>query len=158
MEHMSTVATLEFASNSLEDTLRFATKIGHRLKGGETIELRSDVGGGKTTFVRGLAGGAGSTDQVASPTFTISKVYTGHSDIRINHFDFYRLSDPGVMQGELGESVTDPNSVTIVEWAGLVEDVLPIDRLIIEVSTTGENSRQFKLSAGPDHAHLVQLA
>ena len=136
--------------------MSFAEKIGRNLKGGETIELRSDLGGGKTTLVRGLAKGAGSDDQVASPTFTISRVYDAPDNIRINHFDFYRLQDPGLMQAELGESVSDPLSVTIVEWAGIVEDVLPSDRLVIEISSTGEYLRHFKLAAGESHAHLLR--
>ena len=147
--------TLEFASGSVEDTLRIAEKIGNRIRGGETIELRSDIGGGKTTLVRGLARGAGSSDQVASPTFTISRVYTCHDDLRMNHFDFYRLEDPGLMKSELGESVSDPTSITVVEWAGIVEDVLPRDRLVIEIATTGEELRHIKLWAGESHSHLL---
>lgn len=136
--------------------MRFAEKIGQNLKGGEVIELRSDVGGGKTTLVRGLAKGAGTEDQVASPTFTISRVYNCPGNIRINHYDFYRLTDPGLMRSELGESVSDPLSVTIVEWAKIVDEVLPDDRLIIEITSTGEDSRHIGLATGPDHAHILQ--
>ena len=67
MDYMNTAATSEFASNSVEDTLSFAEKIGRNLKGGETIELRSDLGGGKTTLVRGLAKGAGSGKMTGQP-------------------------------------------------------------------------------------------
>ncbi len=136
--------------------MQFAAKIGQQLKGGEIIELRSDIGGGKTTLVRGLAKGAGSEDQVASPTFTISRVYNCPKSIRINHFDFYRLDDPGLMRAELGESVTDPQSITIVEWANIVDDVLPKDRLVVEITSTGEDSRHIGLAAGPDHSHVVE--
>lgn len=137
--------------------MSFAHKIGKRLKGGEVIELRSDVGGGKTTFVRGVAKGFGSTDQVASPTFTISRIYdvaeTGKS---IHHFDFYRLDDAGLMRIELGESVANPDVVTIIEWAGIVDDVLPEDRLVIELQTTGDDSRLLRLRAGKMHTHLLR--
>ncbi len=67
--------TLQIDTTSPEDTLNLAAKIGARLRGGEVIELVSDLGGGKTVFVRGLAKGMGSDDQVASPTFTISREY-----------------------------------------------------------------------------------
>jgi len=107
-------------------------------------------------LVRGLAQGAGSSDQVASPTFTISRVYNCPNNKRINHFDFYRLADPGLMQAELGESVTDPMSVTVVEWANIVKEVLPDDRLVIELSSTGEDLRHVKVTAGKDHKHLLQ--
>ena len=128
--------------------------MGRRLKGGEVIELISDLGGGKTVFVRGLARGIGSKDEVASPTFTISRVYRGKS-VRIDHYDFYRLSEPGVVKEELQESLDDKTSAVAIEWAQTVEDVLPEDRLIITIKVTGENSRQFKFSAGPEHAKLI---
>ena len=66
---------LKLSSNNAEQTELIAVAIGKRLRGGEMIELVSDLGGGKTTFTRGLARGAGSSDVVSSPTFTISKVY-----------------------------------------------------------------------------------
>ena len=59
-----------YISKSASDTEAYAEQIGNNLKGGEIIELISDLGGGKTTFVRGLARGMGSTDAVSSPSFT----------------------------------------------------------------------------------------
>lgn len=105
----------------------------------------SDLGGGKTTFVRGLARGLGSTDKVSSPSFTLSNEYlvkgqTSHIG-RLVHFDFYRLSEPGIMKDELAEAVADPQAVTVVEWADIVEDVLPADRLTIRIKATGANER-----------------
>ena len=95
--------TYQIDSNNLEDTLNLAAKIGANIRGGEVIELVSDLGGGKTVFVRGLAKGMKSDDQVASPTFTINREYkTG--DLVLSHYDFYRLSDPGIISAELEES------------------------------------------------------
>src|SRR5690606_33786002 len=70
-EHMSTGTTWRTSSTSSEATERLGERLGKALKGGEVIELASDLGGGKTTLVRGLARGAKSSDKVASPTFTI---------------------------------------------------------------------------------------
>ena len=66
--------TCDITSTSIEDTERIAALLGSNLRGGELIELASDLGGGKTTFTRGLVRGGGSDDSVASPTFTISRV------------------------------------------------------------------------------------
>jgi len=82
--------TLRITSESPEATEQLAEAIGRRLTGGEVIELVSDLGGGKTTFVRGLARGLGSADVVSSPTFTVSKVYKADK-LELHHFDFYRL-------------------------------------------------------------------
>lgn len=111
------------------------------------IELAGDIGGGKTTFVRGLARGAGSSDVVSSPTFTISKQYTA-GKLTIHHLDFYRLNEGGLMKYDLHDLLKNPKVVVVVEWANVVRGVLPKSRLIIKFQTTGESSRQIVIS-GP---------
>ena len=118
--------------------------LGSRLRGGEVIELRSDIGGGKTTFARGLAKGAGSKDRVSSPTFTLSRIYKTQN-FEIHHFDFYRLKDPGILADQLAEAVSDDN-VVIVEWADIVKDVLPERRISIEFKPT---------AASPDERQIT---
>lgn len=118
------------------------------------IELSSDLGGGKTTFVRSLVKGMGSTDNVASPTFTISREYQAKG-LTFYHFDFYRLQDAGLMANELAEVAGDSGSVVAVEWAGIVEDVLPKDRLRIEIIATGENVRQFTFTYPEKLSYLL---
>lgn len=95
------------------------------------IELRSDLGGGKTTFVGGLAKGAGSATRVSSPSFTLSRVYST-KNFDIHHFDFHRLDDAGILADQLAEAVGDQRNVVIVEWADIVGDVLPGARLRVE--------------------------
>lgn len=128
-------------STSSEKTEQLAESLGSKLRGGEVIELVSDLGGGKTTFVRGLARGAGSSDKVSSPSFTLSNTYKAEN-LTLYHFDFYRLSEPGIMKDELAEVIADPQAVTIVEWAGIVEDVLPADKISIKLKAKGENDRE----------------
>lgn len=138
--------------------MRFAERIGRNLNDGDVIELRSDIGGGKTTLVKGIVRGAGSMDDVSSPTFTVSNIYNCGDGRRINHYDFYRLADPGLMKIELGESITDPGSIVLIEWAGLIKDVLPDDHIIIEITTTGETNRLFTVIAtGKYSAHLIEV-
>jgi tRNA threonylcarbamoyladenosine biosynthesis protein TsaE len=139
---MSTAQTWQTVSTSLESTARLAEALGARLRGGEVIELVSDVGGGKTTFVRSLAKGMGSLDKVGSPTFTISRQYQA-GDLTLHHFDFYRLVEPGLMASELVEIVDDPKAVIAIEWANIVDNVLPAERLTIGIIATGENERTF---------------
>lgn len=121
------------------------------------IELVSDLGGGKTAFVRGLARGMGSKDQVSSPSFTISNIYKGPK-LTLYHFDFYRLDEPGIMRDELAEVLADRQAVTAIEWADIVEDVLPAERLTIHIKVSGENSREFSFSYPPSLAYLVSGA
>jgi tRNA threonylcarbamoyladenosine biosynthesis protein TsaE len=121
-------------STSSAETERLGELLGSQLKGGEVIELRSDLGGGKTTFVKGLAKGAGSKSNVTSPTFTLSRVYPAEN-LQIYHFDFYRLSDPGILADQLAESINN-QAVVVVEWADIVEAVLPVGRISIQFKPT----------------------
>ncbi|HYH36104.1 MAG TPA: tRNA (adenosine(37)-N6)-threonylcarbamoyltransferase complex ATPase subunit type 1 TsaE [Candidatus Saccharimonadales bacterium] len=128
--------------------------MGRELRGGEVIELLSDLGGGKTAFVRGLAKGAGSKDPVRSPSFTLSNQYnTGK--LTLHHFDFYRLEEAGIMERELTEILQDPHAVVIVEWGGIAKAVLPPDRLTVRITPTSETSRQFNFSCPNNLLHLA---
>ena len=119
--------------------------IGRNLKGGEVFELVGDVGAGKTTFVKGLALGLGVDDDVQSPSFTISRVYDGRDGLQLSHYDFYRLSDPGIMANELAEISQDKQSVTVIEWADIVLGALPTNRITINFTSPSETSRQLTM-------------
>lgn len=133
---MSTELTWQTTSTGSEDTWRLGEALGSKLAGGETIELVGDLGGGKTIFTQGLAKGLGSQDNVSSPTFTLNKVYKAKNDLQIHHFDFYRLTEAGVMRAQMHESVNNPQVVVVVEWSRIVRDVLPTDRISIKLEPT----------------------
>ncbi len=131
----------KFQSNSVEDTASIGCMIGKNLLGGEVIELQSDLGGGKTTFVGGLARGLGSDDPVASPSFTLNYIYRCKGDKRLSHFDFYRLDDAGILSNELAEVLEDPQTVVAVEWGDIVHDVLPEKRIKVNITANGDAKR-----------------
>lgn len=139
---------LVFTVRSPEETEAIAQTIGKHLRGGEIIELNSDLGGGKTTFTRGLARGAGSKDVVSSPTFTISKVYEARK-FQIHHFDFYRLQEVGLIAHELEDALNQPDRVTVLEWSDTVRDVLPAERIQVTLTHKGDYDRQIDISC-PD--------
>jgi tRNA threonylcarbamoyladenosine biosynthesis protein TsaE len=142
MLHMSTDMIWQTKSIDSADTERLGEILGRALNDKEIIELRSDLGGGKTTFVKGLARGLGSKDNVNSPTFTLNRVYKGRGKHKVHHYDFYRLSDAGIMSEELAESLSDPNITTVVEWSDIVQDILPEERLTIEFKPVEDNPDQ----------------
>lgn len=132
---------LNITSNSPAETEKIAEGIGRQAKGGEVVELVSDLGGGKTTFVRGLARGMGITDHVNSPTFTINNLYNGDK-LELCHFDLYRLSDAGLAGHELQEAIDSIDSLVVVEWANVANKVLPRDRLTVALEVTDELTRE----------------
>jgi tRNA threonylcarbamoyladenosine biosynthesis protein TsaE len=117
--------------------------------------LVSDLGGGKTTFTRGLVRGAGSGDKVASPSFTISKVYTA-SHFEVHHFDFYRLQEAGVIANELAEVVGDPKIVTVIEWAKIVQHILPEKHLTLTITQAPDGSRELIFAYPQSLGYLME--
>lgn len=130
----------EINLSSLEASNDLGLNLGAVLKGGEVIALASDLGGGKTTLIKSIVHGTGSRDTVSSPTFTICNLYKSPK-FNIYHFDFYRLSEPGVIRHELMEAINEPGSLVLIEWPKLIESALPERRINISIKVTGEDSR-----------------
>ena len=126
---------------SEQEMIAFGEKIGTSLKAPAVIELVGDVGVGKTTFVRGLAKGLGVSAAITSPSFTISKEYQGDG-VRLVHYDYYRLNDPGLMADDLAESISDENTVTVVEWGDSIKNLLPKNHQTITIKYVDEATRE----------------
>ena len=124
------------------ETQEIARKIGKWVSSGMILTLEGDLGAGKTTFTKGFAKGLDITRNVNSPTFNIIKEYQGR--IPLYHMDVYRLEggsdDIGLDDYLFG------NGVCVVEWASLIEDLLPEERLDIKIYREGENQRRIELT------------
>lgn len=116
------------------DMKTLGRRLGEQFRGGEVVELVGDVGAGKTTLAKGVAVGLKVDEDVQSPSFTISRTYDARDDLTLEHYDFYRLQEAGVMAYELSESIAEPQTVVLVEWAETVASVLPDERVVIHIS------------------------
>jgi len=125
-----------------QEMREFGASIGAKLRGGEIIELIGDVGAGKTTLTKGIAEGLGVTDDVQSPSFTIQRSYNARDDLILNHYDFYRLDDAGIMAQEIAESLQSPKNITIVEWGESVRDILPVERIVVHINYLPDTGRE----------------
>ena len=121
--------------------IRAGSEFAKKLQAPAVLELLGDVGSGKTTFTRGLAQGLGIKEPVTSPSFTLSKEYAGKK-YRLVHYDFYRLVDPGIMAENLAETISDQNTIAVVEWGQSIKKVLPEKRHTIEIKYIDENTRE----------------
>lgn len=130
-----------------EQLAELAARLAAVIHGGAMIELAGDVGAGKTTFTKAFAAALGVRETVHSPTFTISNRYEISDGRVLAHYDFYRLSDPGVMAAELAETLGDGRAITMIEWADIVEGILPADRLTITLEPDSETTRELTLEA-----------
>ena len=124
---------LEFETSSPEETQRLACALGERLDGGDLIALCGDLGSGKTTFTKGLLLGLGMEDTaaVSSPTYVLEHIYVASR--QVHHYDVYRLGCPQEFL-ELGfEENLRQDRIVVIEWADKVSEVLPDERLIVDL-------------------------
>ena len=128
--------TFKVVTRSEADTIELAENLEAEKFPNMVICLNGDLGSGKTVFTKGFAGAMG-IDEITSPTFTIIKEYAG--ELPLYHMDVYRTD--GKIEGLGLEEYFDKDGVTIIEWAEMIEDKLPEERLDITFKITGENSR-----------------
>ena len=107
-----------------EETKKFGFKIAKNLCRGDVLALIGDLGTGKTALTSYIARGLGIQRRVNSPTFTIVKEYTD-GRMPLYHFDVYRVSDPEELFNIGIEEYFFGQGVCIVEWADLIEEILP---------------------------------
>jgi tRNA threonylcarbamoyladenosine biosynthesis protein TsaE len=138
-----------------EATIKTAQLIGSHLKGGEVIELVSDIGGGKTTFTKGLAEGAKTETTARSPSFVIEHQYRAHHLI-IHHLDFYRLNEPGIMRQMVIEVLNNKTATLVVEWSDIIKDILPKDRLVVKFKVLSQTKRQLDLTYPTSYSYLMK--
>ncbi|MDY5871482.1 MAG: tRNA (adenosine(37)-N6)-threonylcarbamoyltransferase complex ATPase subunit type 1 TsaE [Suilimivivens sp.] len=107
-----------------EDTFALGREIGEKTQPGTVFTLIGDLGVGKTVFTQGMAAGLGITEPVNSPTFTILQIYE-EGRCPFYHFDVYRIGDISEMD-EIGyEDCFYGEGVCLIEWADLIEEILP---------------------------------
>jgi tRNA threonylcarbamoyladenosine biosynthesis protein TsaE len=148
---MNTAATWQTVSSSSADTFETGEQLGRNCKGGEVFLLVSDLGGGKTTFTKGLAKGLGASSTVTSPTFMVERVYECRDNLSLHHFDFYRLQEAGIVARELAEVLDDPKAIVAIEWGDVVNEVLPLEHIVLKLERQSDNEESRKLSASyPD--------
>ena len=128
----------KYISYSESDTESLAENIESEHFPGMVICLNGELGSGKTVFTKSFANALGIKEQVTSPTFNIIKEYS-NGELPLYHMDVYRI---GNNVDELGlDEYFDKDGVTIIEWAEMIEEYLPDERLDILIKVTGEDTR-----------------
>ena len=142
----------KITSHDMNDTLLLAQNIESEKFPNMVICLNGELGTGKTVFVKGFAAALGIKDPITSPTFNIVKEYP-NGELPLYHMDVYRLEDN---KDNIG--LTDyfnKGGVTIIEWADMIEDELPSERLDSEFKFIDENTRVLVLKPyGKDYEDI----
>ncbi|HSS92568.1 MAG TPA: tRNA (adenosine(37)-N6)-threonylcarbamoyltransferase complex ATPase subunit type 1 TsaE [Candidatus Dormibacteraeota bacterium] len=134
---MATTTLLETSSPA--ETEAAGERLGRRLRKGDLVLLTGELGAGKTTFVRGVARGSGSTAPVASPTFQLVRIYPGR--LQLAHVDLYRLESQDGL-GDLGlEELLDAGAV-VVEWGERIDSD---EAALISIEHLGGDRRRLRV-------------
>ncbi|HNS71194.1 MAG TPA: tRNA (adenosine(37)-N6)-threonylcarbamoyltransferase complex ATPase subunit type 1 TsaE [bacterium] len=141
---------MEILSHSPEETKKLAGELIKNIKEGQTIALYGDLGSGKTTFTRYLVEALGIKCRVQSPTFVLMRKYSDNglnSRIKsINHIDLYRINSiEEVLDLGFREIIEEKDSISIIEWPEIVENLLPDSTIRIYFYYSGENERRIKI-------------
>ncbi len=141
-----------FITNSFEETQNLGKEFAKILKGGELIALYGNLGGGKTTFVQGLALGLGIKRRIISPTFIIIRSYKlriKNHELRVMnfyHIDLYRVETLDDIRGlGIDEIIGNSNNIIAVEWAEKMRELLPKKRIDVRFEYIDENRRKIAI-------------
>lgn len=134
-----------------EQTKELAKLLAGEIRGGEIICLSGDLGAGKTTFTQGLLEGLGVEGPYTSPTFALMKEYSISKseilrDLNIHHIDAYRIEENDLINLGWQDFAGKENTVTIVEWAERIENIIPAGSLWMDFKWVNENEREITIS------------
>lgn len=137
--------------STTEETKRLAVELAGLFRPGDIVALYGDLGVGKTTFVGYLVEALGFTDRVQSPTFVVHRKYLKITPAKslithINHFDLYRIQATDELN-DIGftEALSEVTSLTLIEWPGVSESLLPSRTIKMFFEDYGNNSEERKI-------------
>lgn len=129
-------------TNNVNETKKTAFDFAKKLKNGDIILLKGDLGVGKTVFAKSICDFFGVENEVTSPTFTILKSYNTKK-IKINHFDLYRINTTNQLS-EIGfeDVIYEKNSICLVEWPEIAIQILPKNIITVEIKKIDNSKRE----------------
>ncbi len=130
-------------TRSAEETYQLGFEIGQKAEAGQVYTLVGDLGVGKTVFTQGLAKGLEIKEAISSPTFTIVQIYED-GRLPFYHFDVYRIGDISEMDEVGYEDYIYGEGVTLIEWANLIEEILPTKRIEIIIEKDLEQGFDYR--------------
>jgi tRNA threonylcarbamoyladenosine biosynthesis protein TsaE len=144
---MSASASLVLRAETAAAMQGLGERLGRALRAGDVVALVGPLGAGKTTFVQGLARGAGvpADRHVASPTFALVNEHPGR--VSLVHADLYRIASRAELE-ELGLDDVFDRAAVAIEWLDRFPDAAPADRLEIAIAFEPDGARRLTLAGG----------
>ena len=135
---------MKYVVKNLEDTKKVACEFAKKLKAGDVVILSGDLGAGKTTFTQFVFKDLGVEEVVNSPTFAVLKTYKG-KNFTLNHFDTYRVTVEEAIECGFDEVLSDKTCITFIEWASMIEPLIPKKNIKINIKIIDENTREIEI-------------
>ncbi|MCB9453682.1 MAG: tRNA (adenosine(37)-N6)-threonylcarbamoyltransferase complex ATPase subunit type 1 TsaE [Anaerolineaceae bacterium] len=149
---------LDIISHSIEQTQRFGMRLGALLNAGDIVCLSGDMGAGKTVLASGIGNGWGATTPITSPTFNLVHEHRRKKDNqRLFHLDCYRLEGAAEADTIGIDDVLDGRGPVLVEWPEHIDEVLPKNRLWVELRVLDTTRRNLTFEGhGPRYEKLIE--
>lgn len=139
------MATQAFITNSAQETQKVGRSLAKKLHPPKIIAFTSNLGGGKTTFIQGLAKGLGIKRRVISPTFVLEKIYPiPKKKFALYHYDVYRLEADPMLIGEILENAK--TNIVAIEWAEKIKKYLPKNTVWVKITGIKDNQRKLAIT------------
>lgn len=127
------------------ETKKLGQKLAKQLKAPVIAALISDLGGGKTTLVQGIAKGLGIKTKVTSPTFVLERIYSvPNKKWMLYHYDLYRIQPDDILIAEILENAQ--HNLVLIEWAEKIESLLPASAIKIRIKMLGDDQRKITIT------------
>ena len=140
---------MEVETSSKEETQKVAANLAKRLEGGDVIALFGNLGAGKTTFVQGLAKAFGIGRRILSPTFVFIRSYEFSlktKRLTFHHLDLYRCESRSDFEALGLEDIFENDSITVIEWADKIKEILPKKRIDVTFEIKNEYERLIRVN------------
>ena len=110
------------------------------------IVFRGELGAGKTTLIKNICNFLNVKDEVNSPTFSIVNEYLAENNVKVYHFDFYRIEEEEEAYDIGVEDYFYSNTLCLIEWPSKIESLLPENRIEVSIAIVG-NKREFTIKS-----------
>jgi len=134
---------MKFITNNYSETIDLGREFGKFLKKGNIVGLIGELSAGKTQFIKGIAQALNIKEEITSPTFTIVNEYDG--DIKLNHFDFYRLKDENELYNIGFDEYIFSDSISAIEWVNLMPLSFSKDYIEVKINILQYDKREISI-------------
>ncbi len=141
-----------YISNNEAETIAFAKEFAKNLKSNSVVALDGELGSGKTKFTQGILEYFGLDSEISSPTFNIVNEYKNEKNT-IYHFDVYRLNNIDEFF-DIGGDEYFGNGICVIEWANVIDAILPIGTIFIKIEKDENNSNVRKITIKNDSINI----